>query len=63
MTRSYDIDIFIEEFGLSGYHCYCYEGEDCIWIQPCPTENEAITFGDDYVNGLYIDGFPGGVDG
>jgi len=59
MHKSYIIDAVLEEFpGRCGWLLFCFEDDDCVWEQFFATKNEAEIFGEDWVNGLFREGFP-----
>lgn len=57
--RNYFIDPVLEEFpGRCGYHVFLCEGDDCVYDKFFATRGEAEEFGEDFVEGLFRDGFP-----
>jgi len=61
MKRSYFIDPVLDESGFYGYRIFCFEDDDCVWDEYFATQGDAEVFGEDYISGCFVDGFPGSV--
>lgn len=58
-SRSYDIDPVLEEFpGRCGFQIFLFEGDDCVWEDFFATKEDAVDFGEDFLEGWFRDGFP-----
>jgi len=55
MIKSYavetaPINVISVDNNTNGYIVYCYEDNDCVYIEHCNTEDEAHAFGKGYLN-------------
>ena len=55
MTKSYAVEtapmnVISVDNNTNGYIVYCYEDNDCVYIEHCNTEDEAHAFGIGYLN-------------
>lgn len=43
--------------GEGKFELLCFEGDDCVWEQMFDSEQEAMAYGDRYLNGEFNEGF------
>lgn len=54
--RTYLIEPELDEV-IHGYKLYCFEDDDCIWEKFFRNREDAVDYGDRFVDGEFVDGF------